>query len=417
MNIDDVAQWSLTKVEDEVAILAARIAAATGRFLHLLAELDRREAWGGQGFVSLAHWLSWRTGLGLPAARDHVRVARALGGLPKTAASLERGEISYSKARAITRVGRPETEEHLLVMAKDATAAQLDRIVAGVQRADPAKEREQAGAVEMKRTFDAWFDDDGMLVIHGRLAAEEGALLMRALDSARRELWLKECPDTVSPGQQRADSLALVADRSLTAGGLGRTGAERTMVMIHVDKEVLTDPSLDGRSQLDDGPNVPAGASRRLACDASLVEVVAAGNDVKAGRRTRVISTALRRALRVRDQGTCRFPGCTHRIVDAHHVQHWIDGGPTTLANLTCLCRSHHVLVHEGGFRVEVDDSGARFFRPDGRMVPLAPAQPRVATRLCDDQAALSLGRSTLAATWDGSRVDYGTAVAALVPQ
>jgi hypothetical protein len=146
------------------------------------------------------------------------------------------------------------------------------------------------------------------------------------------------------------------------------------MIMVHVDEAVLADPAADGQSRLDEGPEVSAEASRRLACDAAVVQVThKEDGGIDTGRRTRTISAALRRALRVRDVGICTFPGCTNRIVDAHHLHHWVNGGPTTLSNMTSLCRTHHVLVHEGGYRVELGDNGPRFFRPDGRAVPARP--------------------------------------------
>jgi uncharacterized protein DUF222/HNH endonuclease len=359
------------RIEDELASLAASITAATGRFLELLGELERREAWAGQGFTSLPHWLAWRCGLDLRTAREHVRVARALRELPRTAEAVCRGELSYSKARAVTRVARPDTEEQILETAAHATASQLDRILSVWQRAG-LQTKDAAERISALRYADMYFDDDGMLIIRARLAPEEGALFMRAMESARNELWQGE-PE-VGAGA-RADALALIVDRSLSVEAAARSGPDRTTIMVHVDAEVLRDPASDGQSRLEQGPSGPAEHSRRLACDAAVVEVVhGPGRDVSVGRRTRRISTALRRLLNVRDGGTCVFPGCTHRIVDAHHIVHWADGGATVPENLVSACRFHHVLVHEGGFTVEHTAAGVRFRRPDGRLVPTVPA-------------------------------------------
>jgi hypothetical protein len=98
----------LDRLGDEIAELSAHLDAATARLLDLIREFDARGGWGnGSGFHSCAHWLNWRVGLGLVAAREKVRVARALGTLPRIARALARGEISYAKARAITRVATP----------------------------------------------------------------------------------------------------------------------------------------------------------------------------------------------------------------------------------------------------------------------------------------------------------------------
>jgi hypothetical protein len=168
-------EMALDEIETEVATLATRIAAATGRMLALLAELDRRAAWAAQGFHSLAHWLAWRTGMGTGAAREHVRVALALRELPTTSAALTDGKLSFSKARAITRTARPETEAMLVEMARYATASQLEHICRGVRRADPAADRALAERIENMRGVELHFDDDGMLVIQARLAPDEGA--------------------------------------------------------------------------------------------------------------------------------------------------------------------------------------------------------------------------------------------------
>jgi hypothetical protein len=126
---------------------------------------------------------------------------------------------------------------------------------------------------------------------------------------------------------------------------------------------------------LDDGTRIPAETFRRLACDAtvSALEVDERGVPRGAGRRTRVVAGATRRALLARDW-CCRFPGCTHRAwVDAHHIEHWARGGATVLDNLVLLCTAHHRLVHEGGFSVELSEGAPVFRRPCGTVLPDVP--------------------------------------------
>jgi hypothetical protein len=97
--------------------------------------------------------------------------------------------------------------------------------------------------------------------------------------------------------------------------------------------------------------DVSAETSRRISCDASVV-LMRYGSDgavLDVGRKTRTVPPSIRRALQARDR-SCRFPGCTARRCDAHHVEHWMDGGATSLDNLVHLCRRHHRAVHEGGF-------------------------------------------------------------------
>lgn len=132
------------------------------------------------------------------------------------------------------------------------------------------------------------------------------------------------------------------------------------------------------RCELEHGPGLHAETARRLACDSSLVAIAERdGEPLSVGRKTRSIPPAVRRALRSRDGG-CRFPGCTaHRFVDAHHIEHWADGGTTELANLVHLCRRHHRLVYEGRFRLEARAGRELVFRrPDGTALPASPPLP-----------------------------------------
>src|SRR6266852_82126 len=134
----------LDRLGDEIAELSAHLEAATARLLDLIREFDAREGWSN-GFRSCAHWLSWRVGLDMGAAREKVRVARTLGTLPRLAKALARGELSYAKVRALTRVATPETEERLLGVGRAGTAEHVERIVRGWRRVDPdAESRESA---------------------------------------------------------------------------------------------------------------------------------------------------------------------------------------------------------------------------------------------------------------------------------
>src|SRR5690606_17122969 len=125
---------ALAERESELATLTAHLDAATHRQLTLIRIIDVSERWAKQGAKSCAHWLSWRVGIALGAAREKVRVARRLGGLEKIDDALRRGALSYSKVRAMTRVATPANEEKLLNIALETTAAQLERICRGVRQ-------------------------------------------------------------------------------------------------------------------------------------------------------------------------------------------------------------------------------------------------------------------------------------------
>jgi Domain of unknown function (DUF222)/HNH endonuclease len=260
--------------------------------------------------------------------------------------------------------------------------------------------------------------DDGSLLLRGRLPAEEGALVLAALEAAQDRLARQDVPAGTggedgapgvsagtggggvlsagtagadarsvsagtprpAPGEARADALVAMADAFLAGGaGAGRTGGDRYQVVVHADAATLSGAEPGGRCELEDGSPLALQTARRLACDASFVRLVERdGQPLRIGRKTRTIPPALRRALNARDRG-CRFPGCgSRRFLDGHHIEHWADGGATDLDNLVHLCGHHHRLLHEGGYRITRGPGGAlRFHRRDGRAIPDCPGRPR----------------------------------------
>src|SRR6266571_843258 len=417
---------SLDRLGDEIAELSAHLDAATARLLDLIREFDAREGWN-TGFRSCAAWLSWRVGLDLGAARERVRVARALGTLPRLAQALARGELSYAKVRALTRVATPETEERLVAVGGAGTAEHVERIVRGWRRVDRIAEAREEARRHQSRALHVYPDEDGMVIIRGRLAPEVGALLVQALAAAREALYQQRrasvSAETHSPdvaaepptmAQQQADALALVAETALHSGIDPGAPGERYQVVVHVDAPALADLDAPGQSVLEDGAHVSAETSRRLACDASRV-VMRHGRDghvVEVAARTRTIPPALRRALHHRDRG-CRFPGCGVRFGQGHHIRHWAQGGPTTLSNLALLCRRHHRAVHEEDYQLERQPDGElRFRRPDGRLLPDVPPPPKVpddpvrVLRTLDDAEGLVLHGRTATPGWLGEHLN-----------
>src|SRR5512145_976023 len=169
----------LERLGDEIAELSAHLDAATARFLALVREFDARGGWSN-GFRSCAAWLTWRVGLAPGAAREHVRVARALGTLPRLARALDRGELSYSKVRELTRVATPETEDRLLAVGRAGTAEHVTRIVRGWRRVDRTGEAREAALQHASRGLHVYPDEDGTVRIRGRLTPEGGAVLITA---------------------------------------------------------------------------------------------------------------------------------------------------------------------------------------------------------------------------------------------
>src|SRR5438046_1999636 len=419
---------SLDHLGDEIAELSAHLDAATARLLELIREFDARGGWN-TGFSSCAAWLSWRVGFDLGAARERVRVARALGTLPRLAQALAHGELSYAKVRALTRVATPETEERLLAVGRAGTADHVERIVRGWRRVDRQAEAREAARQHASRALHVYPDSDGTVILRGRLTAEAGALLIQALAAARETLYQQARGqeaegDPPTMVQQQADALALLAETALHHGIDPGAPGERYQVVVHVDAEVLADPDQPGQSVLEDGARVPAGPSQRLACDASRVVMRHApdGQVVEVGARTRTIPPALRRALHHRDRG-CRFPGCGVRFGQGHHIRHWAHGGPTTLSNLALLCRRHHRAVHEEGYHLDRQPDGElRFLRPDGRLLPevpppaAVPADPVDVLRARHEAQGLSIDARTSTPGWLGERLDVGWAIDVLHP-
>ena len=294
-----------------------------------------------------------------------------------------------------------------------------------------------------------------MVIVRGRLTPEVGAVVRRALEAAVDRQRSDEPADAdpadgrfeTTLGQRQADALGLIAESALAADLDRGSAGDRYQVVLHVDADTLradAEPAApdvpaetrpDGAAAPDvpaetqrqghaaiedaDGLRVSAETAPRMACDASAVIMphAADGSILDVGRKTRAIPPALGRALRARDRG-CRFPGCTGRRCDAHHIDHLADGGRTALDNLVLLCRRHHRAVHEEGFRVEVDAGGeVAFRRPDGRALPSAPAAPRwtgqplapTAARLT--AAGIAIGPATATPHWHGERLDLGYAI------
>ena len=278
-NASVLSSSSNEELADAITFLAAQIQAATCRLLVLIAEMDRREAYGDLHFKSCAHWLSWRTGDTISTAREKVRVARKLEACPQVLEAFAEGRVSYSKLRAITRIVTPENEETLLAYALDGSTSQLERIVRSYRRLAPA-EQEQTTRQHEGRYLSYHHDDDNMLVLRGRLPPEVGALLVKALAKAS-EGDDQDC----EPSQRMCDALGEVAGAALHRGLAARAGKARSssyQVMVHVDEAVLSDDREQGRCEVEGGIAVSGETVRRLTCDAPVLEV---HNDVCGEKR------------------------------------------------------------------------------------------------------------------------------------
>lgn len=455
-----LAQTSIHRKYQESDALAARITelyayitAASHKFLMLVAEFDEQGYWQLGGVHSCAHWLNWQCGIGINAAREKVRVARSLTGLPKISKAFARGEISYSKVRAITRAATPETEDYLLMFARHGTAHHVEKLVRGYKRVKRNRDADENGPSGLHPELTTRWDEDGCLVVKARLPAERGALLLKALELAVDRQFDAEqkakdanaeaeqvCPEGTpsaeletsgqtstaekkSVAARRADALAELAEGYLENEAPRGSSADRYQVVVHVDasdSRYAVGESGTTMPKIDNGPHVTAETSRRIGCDASIVPIFKGikGEVLSVGRKTRAIPPSILRALWTRDGG-CRFPGCTNsRFADGHHIRHWADGGETSLKNLVLLCRQHHGLVHEGGFGCEVNRQGSVIFKsprgnviPDAFVMPVTKSAKDPAIWIRNDLKSDHIDSRTCVTRWQGETCDWPLAI------
>ena len=376
------------KLAAEITDLAVHIFAATYQLLTLIHEFDQHHHWERLGMASCAHWLNFRCGIGMHAAREKVRVANALVELPKMSERFKRGELSYSKVRAMTRIATEDNEDYLLMIARHGTAYHVEKLVSQYRRCVRLQETKNANEQHQARELNYHYDENGCLIINARLPAEQGALVLKALqlamDSSESESDAEADVPAGTPNREsfparRADALAEMAETYLNTPPAKTSTADRYQVVVHVTPDTLEDCPPDvpagtsptptrpdsNLSHIENAPHIAAETSRRIACDCSIVKLREDkdAQPLSISRKSRSIPPSVNRALRARDQG-CRFPGCTStEFIDGHHIKHWADGGETSLENLVQLCRRHHRLVHEGGFGCERQTNGKVVFR------------------------------------------------------
>jgi hypothetical protein len=360
----------LTPIEDldrNILNLCTRINAATYELLLLIREFDERAGWLQWGLSNCAEWLAWRCDLSMTTALEKVRVAHALKTLPSITTAFAVGELSYSKVRALTRVADRENGDTLLTFALRTTASNVaercrELRMGSVSSLDSAARALANRSLRLRRDLQR-----GMLTMTVDLPMDSGELLEKALDKARDDesLNVPEASET-SWSMQQADAFVNMLSGYLANSGEGNAANDNYLVTVHVAQSALA--GKDGRSAL------PLESVKRLCCDSKALVITDDdnGEPLSIGRKSRIIPKAISRAVRARDNNCCTFPGCRNRrFLDCHHVEHWSNGGETSLDNLMLLCTRHHTLVHEGGFSIGRDFQNRWFFmRPDGIAVP-----------------------------------------------
>ncbi len=367
------------RIEEDFTELQRAVELLEVERLRRLAEIDRRKLFERDGHLSAASWLATTFKVPWGTAREHLRIARALEKMPQTRQALDSGELSMSAVRVLvaTRDADPsafgESEAQLVEAAQIHSVQDLQRVAAYWRQAvETERSMEGDEKIRERRRLHTSVSFLGMVRVDGDLDPETGETLLTALRAVLDAESRSRGADERTPAQRRADALGEICRQWLDPAERPSVAVERPHVTVTVDSQALQGASV-GTSELDHVGPVHPEAARRLACDASIRRVVMAGRSepLDVGRRTPVVSPAMRRAVIVRDRH-CRFPGCDrpHSWCDAHHVAHWADGGPTALPNLLLLCRRHHRMVHHsGGFRLALLDGRPVFRRPDGSLL------------------------------------------------
>lgn len=433
---DSDRELTLDELDARIVANAGKLAAATCRWLLLIAEFDRRDGCLRAALPSTAHWLAFRCSLAHRTAVEHVRVARCLAAHPALAEQMGTGRLSYSHVRAISRVAGPK--EHQLVddlieAARHGTVAQLEVLVRGLRTVD---DNERGAPAHEEYVRHSWSDDS-----HWRLSAkldpERGALFEGALQAVAKAEEISEPEALVRLAEI---GLAVLADANRIAPRL--RGDERAAVVIQLDatqlpaqRDAADDPAAAvgreprsaerGRpyARIAGGPGLPDRVVKRLLCAGRVRTVVRDGTNIlDVGRSHRLVTERQFRALLIRQHGSCGFPGCPNRRhLQAHHRKHWLHGGATDLDNLILLCEPHHLGHHNGEFVIDTDPAGGCLFRlPDGTALSRpAPVPSGAARRGVDDAGWVDREHASVSATavtslWDGQRLERAYAIAVL---
>ena len=423
-----VTKRNIDDLEEEIISLAQHMNQDEYRFLVMVREFDIRQGWRAYQFNNCAEWLNMKCGISPGTAREKVRVALALLDLPQCSEGFAKGELSYSKVRAMTRAANVFNEATLVDYALNATAHQVEEHCRRLRNADRRQSTPDARRAWQVRSLKRTCHPDGTMSIYVELPREQGDLVMKALEMAMAAAAAEQVDEvgdsvTAASGQagdttgqgdkandkagdavgqagdshtagdavaitadqagkthsenqlsnaffaRQADALVAVAKGYLSGNsGEKRAKSDNYQVIVHVDAAALQDKG--GKSDL------PVESVRRITCDSDLVKVTkdAKGNLLNLGRKHRVVSPQLKRALLARDK-CCTYPSCSHeQFLEAHHVMHWADGGETSLENAILICSHHHRLLHEGGFTIHKNFAGEWYFRTaEGKVLPEAP--------------------------------------------
>jgi Domain of unknown function (DUF222)/HNH endonuclease len=351
---------------DDLQQLRRIINGAEAEFTRRVHRFDKGGGYASSAAFTAQAWLRWKCNFSPAAAAGRVVVARELADLPQATEAFASGDISYPHAAMIARTAESlgdkmeaNAEKILVEAAKELDLGRLRMVALKLRHLmDPDSVREEANESYERRFLSLSQTLDGVFYLNGRLDSEGGAILQTALNA----LSGPPTPDDKrTPKQRRADALVELAHQKLDSATLPEVGGQKPHLAVTVSIATLANQPGSPTAELEWAQPIPAETARRLACDAAVTPVFlgSESDQPQAGQTSRSISGSQRRALVVRDKG-CRFPGCDRPPdwTDAHHLQHWADGGKHVMENLVLLCRRHHRKVHEEGWHLGITADG-----------------------------------------------------------
>jgi Domain of unknown function (DUF222) len=324
------------------------------------------------GNISPASWIARTCGMSVTSAADRVCVGKQLEDLPKVAAALGSGEISYQSASQLCHLrdklaGTAELfdEDEMLSYAREYSVSELRKLCDLARHAvDPDGFFNDAEENFRRRRLHISQMSDGLYLVDGVLDPVAGAAFKTAVDVLAKP---KGPEDERTARQRRADAVGELALHAMEQGTLPRRHAVKPHINLTMTLEALKGELGVPPADLELSLPISTRTAERIACDCTMSRVVLADSMViDVGRATRTVSPPTMRALRVRDKG-CRFPGCDRQVnwSSPHHIIAWGRGGPGNLPNLVLLCHFHHRLVHEGDWQVVRAGRELKFVAPD----------------------------------------------------
>jgi len=370
---EDLEAVPASLMGDDMEEVRRHINGCEAEFTRRLHRFDKGGGYAATAALTAKAWLRWKCNFSPAAASDRVAVSRELERLPQATQAFADGDFSYPHAAMIARTAEKlgekmeaNAETILVSAAKELDLGRLHVVTVKLRHfMDPDSVREEANESHERRFLSLSQTLDGVFYLNGRLDSEGGAILQTALNALGGP---PTADDKRTPKQRRADLLVELARQQLDGGTLPEVGGQRPHLAVTVSMATLANRPGSPAADLEWAQPIPAETARRLACDAAITPIFldSESSQPQAGQTSRSISGSQRRALVVRDKG-CRFPGCDRPPdwTDAHHLQHWADGGKHVLDNLVLLCRRHHRMVHEEGWQLVVT--------ADGEIVALTP--------------------------------------------